>query len=137
MSSVPSECLTNLACHLILSSTLRHGAGEDRFKVMDMENVVTDGQSRDDNIKGQGVRGPDSEGHFSTMVNGVIVKFSEAMPKGEHILEKADLKPASDYVLIQIQAHSSRSVCSCATCRLSSKPRPRKRSRTPMRVSIV
>ena len=77
-----------------------------------MENVFTGGQGRDDNdnVKGQGGRGPDPEGHFFTTVNGVTVKFSEAMPKGEHVLDKAHLKPASDYVLIQLLAHSSRSV---------------------------
>jgi len=84
-------------------------AGEFK-KVKQMENVVTGGQGRDDNVKGQGGREPDSGGHFFTTVNGVTVKFAEAMPKGEHVLDKADLKPASDYVLIQLMAHSSRSV---------------------------
>jgi hypothetical protein len=94
--------------HLIIT-TSAWGRGDDK-KVIDMENVVTGGQGRDDNVKGQGGRSPDSEGKFITTVNGVTVKFSEAMPKGEHILDKADLKPASDYVLIQIRAHSSQSV---------------------------
>jgi Multiubiquitin len=85
------------------------GPGADE-KVMKMENVVTGGQGRDDGVKGQRGRGPDAEGHFSTTVNGVTVKFSEAMPKGEHVLDKADLEPASDYVLIQLLTHSSRSV---------------------------
>jgi hypothetical protein len=49
-------------------------------------------------------------GHFSATVNGVTVKFSEAMPKGEHVLDRADLKRASDYVLIQLLTHCSRSV---------------------------
>ncbi len=75
-----------------------------------MENVVTGGQGRDDNVRGHGGRSPDSEGKFFTTVNGVTVKFSEDMPKGEHILDKADLKPVSDYVLIQLRSHSSQSV---------------------------
>jgi hypothetical protein len=77
---------------------------------MKMENVFTGGEGRDDNIKGRGGRSPDAEGHFSTKVNGVTLTFAGAMPKGEHVLDKANLKPASDYVLIQLLAHSSRSV---------------------------
>ena len=43
-------------------------------------------------------------------MNGVTVKFSDRTPKGEHILDKAGLKPAGDYALIQLMRHSSRSI---------------------------
>jgi hypothetical protein len=64
----------------------------------------------DRDIKSQGPRGPDPGGHFFTTVKGVTVNFVEAMPKGEHILDKADSRPPSDYVMIQLVAHDSRSV---------------------------
>jgi Multiubiquitin len=76
-----------------------------------MENAVTGGEGRDEKIKGQdGVRTPGADGQFFTTVNDTTVKFSEPLPKGEHILEKAGLKPAGDYALIQVMRHSSRSV---------------------------
>jgi len=75
-----------------------------------MENALTGGQGRDDNVKGHGGRGPGSDGKFFTTVNGVTVKFSDATPKGERVLDKADLKPVSDYVLIQLMAKSTRSI---------------------------
>ncbi|MBZ0147293.1 MAG: multiubiquitin domain-containing protein [Pseudorhodoplanes sp.] len=77
-----------------------------------MENAVTGGQGRDDNVKGQsqGSRDPGADGKFFTTVNGATVKFSNATPKGERILDKADLKPVSEYVLIQLMRHSSRSI---------------------------
>jgi hypothetical protein len=75
-----------------------------------MENAVTGGQGRDDNIKGQGQRGPGADGKFFTTVNGTTVKFSDPTPKGERVLDKADLKPVSEYVLIQLMRHSSRSI---------------------------
>ncbi|MEA2898178.1 MAG: hypothetical protein QOJ84_3793 [Bradyrhizobium sp.] len=75
-----------------------------------MENVVTSGESGKDNGGGRGSRGPDSEGLFFTSVNGKTVKFKDATPKGEHILDKAGLEPAGDHVLIQMLAHSTRSI---------------------------
>jgi hypothetical protein len=76
-----------------------------------MENAITGGEGRDDKIKGHhGVRAPGADGQFFTIVNDMTVKFSEPTPKGEHILDKAGLKPAGDYALIQLMRHSSRSV---------------------------
>jgi hypothetical protein len=76
-----------------------------------MENAVAGGEGRDDNVKGhQGVCAPGADGQFFTTVNEMTVKFAEPMPKGEHILDKAGLKPAGDYALIQLMRHSSRSV---------------------------
>jgi hypothetical protein len=76
-----------------------------------MENAVTGGEGRDDNAKGQlGARSPGADGQFFTDVNGVTVKFTDADPRGEHILDKAGLKPAGDYALIQLMRHSSRSI---------------------------
>jgi Multiubiquitin len=75
-----------------------------------MENAVTGGQGRDDDIKGQGLRGPGADGKFFTTVNGTTVKFSDPTPKGERVLDKAELKPVSEYVLIQLMRHSSRSI---------------------------
>jgi hypothetical protein len=76
-----------------------------------MENAVTGGEGRDENPKGRpGVRSPGADGQFFTTVNEMTVKFSEPTPKGEHILDKAGLKPAGDYALIQLMRHSSRSI---------------------------
>jgi hypothetical protein len=80
-------------------------------KALKMENAVSGGEGRDDKIKGHdGVRAPGADGQFFTTVNDMTVKFSEPTPKGEHILDKAGLKPAGDYALIQLMRHSSRSV---------------------------
>lgn len=75
-----------------------------------MENAVTGGLGRDDNAKGRGIRHPGPDGQFFTTVNGITVKFTDQTPKGERILDKADLRPTSDYVLIQLMRHSSRSI---------------------------
>lgn len=75
-----------------------------------MQGTVTGGEGRDDNIKGQATRGPGKDGKFFTTVNGTTVKFTDPTPKGERILDKADLKPVSEYVLIQLMRHSSRSI---------------------------
>jgi hypothetical protein len=75
-----------------------------------MEIAVTGGQGRDDDVKGQGTRGPGSDGTFFTTVNGTPVKFSDPTSKGARILDKADLKPVSEYVLIQLMHHRSRSI---------------------------
>ena len=70
-----------------------------------MENAVTGGEGRDDNAKGQpGARSPGADGQFFTTVNGATVKFTDPDPKGEHILDKAGLKPVGDFVLIQLSA---------------------------------
>jgi hypothetical protein len=75
-----------------------------------MLNVTTSGTDRNDNAKNQATRRPDPDGKFSTTVNGASLKFSDATPNGEHILDGAGLKPAADYVLIQLMGHSSRSI---------------------------
>jgi hypothetical protein len=75
-----------------------------------MENALSGGQGREENVKAQGVRAPGSDGKFFTKVNGATVKFSDATPKGERILDKAELKPVSDYVLIQLMHNSTRSI---------------------------
>lgn len=76
----------------------------------EMENALTGGQGRDDNVGAQGARAPGSDGKFFTKVNGGTVKFSDATPKGERILDKAELKPVGDYVLIQLMRNSTRSI---------------------------
>jgi hypothetical protein len=76
-----------------------------------MENALTGRQSAGDNIKGeQPKRGPGPDGKFFTTVNGATIKFSDQTPKGERILDKAGLKPVSEYVLIQLLRHGSRSI---------------------------
>lgn len=73
-----------------------------------MENVVTGGESRQ--TPAQASRHPDPDGQFFTLVNSVTVTFEEPTPKGDHILDKAGLRSAGDYVLIQLLRHSSQSV---------------------------
>lgn len=74
-----------------------------------MENAVSGGEDRNDQVKGQqGLRTPGADGLFFTIVNDVPVKFSEAMESGRRIREAAGLKPAGDYALIQLMRHSSR-----------------------------
>ncbi|MBS0249262.1 MAG: multiubiquitin domain-containing protein [Proteobacteria bacterium] len=76
-----------------------------------MENVGMSGQTGRESVKGgHETRGPGADGKFFTTVNGETVKFADQTPKGEAILDKAGLKPAGDYVLIQLLRHSSRSV---------------------------
>lgn len=76
-----------------------------------MENVVTGGEGRDISGKGQeAARAPGLDGQFFTSVNGEMVKFANPEPKGAHILDKAGLKPAEDYALIQLLRRSSRSI---------------------------
>ena len=75
-----------------------------------MQNVITGGQGRDDNVEGQAARRPGPDGKFFTTVNDVTVKFSDATPKGERILDKADFKPVSEYVLIQLMRRGTRSI---------------------------
>lgn len=75
-----------------------------------MENAVTGGQGRDDDVTRRGTRHPGPDGQFFTTVNGPTVKFADQTPKGERVLDMAGLKPVSEYVLIQLMRHSSRSV---------------------------
>ena len=75
-----------------------------------MHNEVTGGQGRSDQVGGSAVRHPDPDGKFSTTVNDTTVKFSDATPSGERILDKADLHPANEHVLIQLLGHSTRSI---------------------------
>lgn len=75
-----------------------------------MQHEVTGGEGRDDHVGGQAARRPGPDGKFFTTVNDATVKFQDATPKGERILDKAGLKPAGDYVLIQLMGRSARSV---------------------------
>jgi len=75
-----------------------------------MENTQTGGQGRSQHVESEAARRPGPDGKFSTTVNGTTVKFGDAQPKGERILDKAGLKPVGDYVLIQLMRHGTRSV---------------------------
>lgn len=75
-----------------------------------MENVVSGGEGRDDKVELQAARHPGPDGKFFTTVNDITVKFSNATPKGERILDKAGFRPVSEYVLIQLMRHGTRSV---------------------------
>jgi len=76
-----------------------------------MENAVTGGEGRDVGGEGQnGWRSPGQDGQFFTTVNGMTVKFTNPVPKGEHILDKAGFHPTGDFALIQLLGHSSRSI---------------------------
>jgi len=74
-----------------------------------MQNVEAGGHPHDE-VAGQAERRPDKDGNHLTAVNGTAVKFSDATPHGSRILDKAGLKPVSEYVLIRLMKHSSRSV---------------------------
>ncbi len=75
-----------------------------------MENAVTGGQGRDDNIEAQAARRPGPDGKFSITINDIVLKFSKPEPSGEHMLEKGDFKPAGDFVLIQLMRRGTRSI---------------------------
>jgi len=75
-----------------------------------MQNVVTGGQGRDDNIEAQAARRPGPDGKFFTTVNDIAVKFSDATPKGGRIIDKTDFKPVSDHLLIQLMRRGTRSI---------------------------
>ena len=75
-----------------------------------MENVVTRGEDAQVTVRDRFARDRGPDGRFFTSVNGTTVTFDESTPKGGHILDMAGLKPADDYVLIQLLGHSSRSV---------------------------
>lgn len=75
-----------------------------------MHSVVTGGQSREDKVESQAMRPSGPEGKFFTKVNETTVKFSDAMQSGRHILGKAGMKPADEYVLIQLLHHGTRSI---------------------------
>jgi hypothetical protein len=74
-----------------------------------MEKEATRGESRPTAAQVE-ARSPGPDGEFFTLINAVTVKFKDATPRGEHMLDKAGLKPAKDYVLIQLLGHSTRSV---------------------------
>lgn len=109
MSSAPVKCLTFFARRFILA--LRSGAvpGMNK-KGNEMENAVTGGHGHDDKIERQLTRHPGPDGKFFTTINDVMVKFSDATPTGERILDKTDLKPVNEYVLIQLMRHGTRSI---------------------------
>lgn len=71
-----------------------------------MQTEVTGGQGRDE----AAARRPNPDGTYSTTVNGAAVISMEPTPTGAHILDKADLKPVTDYILIQLLGNSSRSI---------------------------
>lgn len=75
-----------------------------------MQDEVTSGHGREEHIGGQAARRPDPDGKFFTTVNGAEVKFSDAKTSGAHILDRADLRPISEHVLIQLMGNSSRSI---------------------------
>lgn len=75
-----------------------------------MENVVTGGEDRQMTVQSQTSRGPGPDGLYVAVINGSAVKFESKTPTGQHILDKADLRPAGDFVLIQLLGHSTRSV---------------------------
>lgn len=75
-----------------------------------MENVVTGSEDAKVTVEARFTRDHGLHGSFPALVNGATVTFDEPAPKGRHILEKAGLKPADDYVLIRLLGHSARSV---------------------------
>jgi hypothetical protein len=75
-----------------------------------MENQLIGGEGRDQNVEAEVARRPGPDGIFSTTVNDIPVKFSDAQQKGERILDKASFKPADDFVLIQLMRRGTRSI---------------------------
>lgn len=75
-----------------------------------MQNVGVGGEVRQGEELNRAARSPGADGHFFTKVNGVTVLFREPLVKGEEILDKAGLKPAGDYILIQLLGHSTQSI---------------------------
>jgi hypothetical protein len=92
----------------LINTTLALGPG--KMKGNEMEQLGTGGESRNEKLQPPGERRPGPDGHFALTVNDISVKFAEERPRGEQILDKAGLKPADDYVLIQMMRHSSRSI---------------------------
>jgi hypothetical protein len=75
-----------------------------------METALTGGQGRDHHVETEAARRPGPDGMFFTTVNNTTVKFSDATPAGERILDKAGFKPAGDFVLIQLMGRGTRSI---------------------------
>lgn len=75
-----------------------------------MQNEATHGQGRDERIEATAARRPNPDGTYSTKVNDIVVTIADATPSGRLVLDKAELKPADDYILIQLLGHSSRSI---------------------------
>lgn len=75
-----------------------------------MGNVVTGGEVHKVTVEGRVAHGHGPHGPFSASVNGAKLTFDEPVAKGGHILDKAGLKPADDYVLILLLGHSARSI---------------------------
>lgn len=94
--------------YLIVNHLALGGWRTRKFKFM--ENVDAGGQGRDDNVQREATRHPGPDGKFFTTVNGIEVRFSDATPKGERILDKAGFSPVGDHLLIQLMRHSSRSI---------------------------
>ena len=80
------------------------------MKGNEMQHLGTGGESRNETVQPPGERRPGPDGHFDLTVNNVTLKFAEERPRGDQILDKAGMKPADDYVLIQLMRHSSRSI---------------------------
>jgi len=75
-----------------------------------METALIGGPGRDHRVDTEGARRPGPDGMFFTTVNDATVKFSDATPAGERILDKAGFKPAGDFVLIQLMHRGTRSI---------------------------
>lgn len=73
-----------------------------------MENAVTGGQGRDDNI-GVGPI-PEAGDHFVATVNRIELLFAKPEPDAARILEKAGFLPPADHILIQQLHRETRSV---------------------------
>lgn len=75
-----------------------------------MERELSSGTNNTAIVSDAAARRPDADGHYFCAVNGITVKFKDAVQRGEHILKKAEFEPPDDYVLIQLQNHASRSI---------------------------
>ena len=68
------------------------------------------GRPRNNTEEALSFRSSEGQGKFLTTVNDLGVRFVDPMPDGGQILEESGFLPARDYVLIQLQRHSTRSV---------------------------
>lgn len=75
-----------------------------------MENTQNGGQGRSQHVEAEAARRPGPDGKFFTTVNGTMVQFGDAQPKGGRILDKAGFEPAGDFVLIQLMPRGTRSI---------------------------
>ena len=75
-----------------------------------MDKALNAGEARNDTVEREAARRPGPDGKFFTTVNDVTVKFSDATPQGERILDKAGFKPVSEFVLIQLLRRGTQSI---------------------------